>query len=128
MNPIADLARVIPRGGGALVIVDAVSSRAARRSNRRLGDRHLPRRTQKRSAVPPGLTVSTLSDRAAERAKTVPHRGFYTDLLRYVDKHKEGGFITTPRHPAALGARRATRPHPRRGDGGALGPPSAAAG
>ncbi len=49
--------------------------------------------------MPPGLTVFTLSDRAAERAKAVPHRGFYTDLLRYVDKHKEGGFITTPGIP-----------------------------
>src|SRR5262249_26410780 len=41
----------------------------------------------------------TLSERAVERAKAVPHRGFYTDLLRYLDKHKEGGFITTPGIP-----------------------------
>jgi aspartate aminotransferase-like enzyme len=49
--------------------------------------------------VPPGLTVFTLSERAVERAKAVPHRGFYTDLLRYLDKHQEGGFITTPAIP-----------------------------
>jgi aspartate aminotransferase-like enzyme len=40
-----------------------------------------------------------MSDRAIEAAKQVPHRGFYTDLLRYKDKHQEGGFITTPAIP-----------------------------
>ena len=49
--------------------------------------------------MPPGSTVFALSERAAERAEGVPHRGYYTDLLRYRDKHREGGFITTPAIP-----------------------------
>ena len=49
--------------------------------------------------MPPGLALFTLSERAAGRAAKVPHRGFYTDLLRYRDKHREGGPITTPGLP-----------------------------
>jgi aspartate aminotransferase-like enzyme len=52
--------------------------------------------TQKALALPPGLTVFALSARAAERAARVVRRGFYTDLLRYLAKHREGGTITTP--------------------------------
>jgi len=100
MNPIADLAKVVREEGDALVIVDAVSSLGgAPVETDDWGLDICLAGTQKAIAVPPGLTVFTLSDRAAERAKAVPHRGFYTDLLRYVDKHKEGGFITTPGIP-----------------------------
>jgi predicted phosphoserine aminotransferase len=100
MNPIADLARVVREEGDALVIVDAVSSLGgAPVETDDWGLDICLAGTQKAIAVPPGLTVFTLSDRAVERAKAVPHRGFYTDLLRYLDKHKEGGFITTPGIP-----------------------------
>jgi aspartate aminotransferase-like enzyme len=37
-----------------------------------------------------------MSDRAKARAEAIAHRGFYTDLLRYRDKHQAGGTITTP--------------------------------
>jgi aspartate aminotransferase-like enzyme len=100
MNPIADIARVIREEGDALVIVDAVSSLGgAPVETDAWGLDICLAGTQKAIAVPPGLTVFTLSERATERAKGVPHRGFYTDLLRYVDKHREGGFITTPAIP-----------------------------
>jgi aspartate aminotransferase-like enzyme len=100
MNPIADIARVIREEGDALVIVDAVSSLGgAPVETDAWGLDIVLAGTQKAIAVPPGLTVFTLSERAAARAKKVPHRGFYTDLLRYQDKHREGGFITTPGIP-----------------------------
>jgi predicted phosphoserine aminotransferase len=100
MNPIADLVKVVREEGDALIIVDAVSSLGgAPVETDDWGIDITLAGTQKAIAVPPGLTVFTLSDRAAAKAKTVPHRGFYTDLLRYVDKHKEGGFITTPAIP-----------------------------
>jgi aspartate aminotransferase-like enzyme len=51
-----------------------------------------------------------LSERAEGRAAGVAHRGFYTDLLRYVDRHRAGGTITTPAmaqiHAARVGLRR----------------------
>ena len=52
--------------------------------------------SQKALAVPPGLALFALSERAALRAEGVAHRGFYTDLLRYRAKHREGSTITTP--------------------------------
>jgi aspartate aminotransferase-like enzyme len=100
MSPIADVARAIREESDALVIVDTVSSLGGGRVE--TDDWGLDialAGTQKAIAVPPGLTLFTLSDRAAERAAKVPHRGFYTDLLRYRDKHREGGFITTPGIP-----------------------------
>jgi aspartate aminotransferase-like enzyme len=100
MNPIADLARVIREESDALILVDTVSSLGgAPIETDAWGLDVVLAGTQKAIAVPPGLTLFTLSERAAERAAQVPHRGFYTDLLRYRDKHREGGFITTPGIP-----------------------------
>ena len=100
LSPIAEVAKVIREESDALIIVDTVSSLAgAPVESDAWGLDVVLAGTQKAIAVPPGLTVFTLSDRAVERAQQVPHRGFYTDLLRYLDKHKEGGFITTPAIP-----------------------------
>jgi aspartate aminotransferase-like enzyme len=100
MSPIADLARVIREESDALVLVDTVSSLGgAPVETDAWGLDVVLAGTQKAIAVPPGLAVFTLSDRAVERAGKIAHRGFYTDLLRYREKHQEGGFITTPGIP-----------------------------
>ncbi|MDP9120500.1 MAG: alanine--glyoxylate aminotransferase family protein [Acidobacteriota bacterium] len=97
MNPLAEIARAIREESDALVLVDAVSSLAgAPVETDAWGLDLVLAGSQKAFALPPGLTLFTLSDRAAERAGRVRHRGFYTDLLRYRDKHREGGSITTP--------------------------------
>jgi aspartate aminotransferase-like enzyme len=98
MNPLADLARVIRDESDALILVDAVSSLGgAPIEADAWGIDVVLAGTQKALALPPGLVVFTFSDRAAERAAKVERRGFYTDLLRYRDKHRqEGGAITTP--------------------------------
>jgi aspartate aminotransferase-like enzyme len=97
LNPLADIARAVREESDALLLVDAVSS---------LGG--VPVETdawgldvvltaaQKALALPPGLAFAAVSERAAGRMAEVPRRGFYTDLLRYLDKHREGGTITTP--------------------------------
>jgi aspartate aminotransferase-like enzyme len=100
MSPIADIARAIREESDALILVDTVSSLGgARIETDEWGLDVVLGGTQKALALPPGLVVFTLSDRAAERAAKIPHRGFYTDLLRYRDKHREGGDITTPAIP-----------------------------
>lgn len=100
LNPIAEIAEVVRRESDALVLVDAVSS---------LGG--VPVETdawgldlvltgsQKALAAPPGLVPFAVSARAEERAATVPNRGFYTDVLRYLEYHRDGGPITTPALP-----------------------------
>jgi aspartate aminotransferase-like enzyme len=100
LSPLAEIAKVIREESDAIIVVDTVSSLAgARVESDDWGLDVVLAGTQKAVAVPPGLTLFTLSERAAERAAKVPHRGFYTDLLRYRDKHREGGFITTPAIP-----------------------------
>ena len=100
MSPLAEIARVIREESEALILVDSVSSLGgARIETDDWGLDVVLAGTQKALALPPGLTLFALSRRAAERAAKVPHRGFYTDLLRYRDKHREGGFITTPAIP-----------------------------
>jgi predicted phosphoserine aminotransferase len=100
MSPLAEIARVVREESDALILVDTVSSLGgAPVETDAWGLDVVLAGTQKAIAAPPGLTLFTLSDRAAERAARVPHRGFYTDLLRYRDKHREGGTITTPGIP-----------------------------
>ena len=100
MSPLAEIARAVREESDALLLADTVSSLGgAPVETDAWGIDVVLAGTQKALALPPGLTVFTFSDRAAERAAKVPHRGFYTDLLRYRDKHREGGFITTPAIP-----------------------------
>jgi aspartate aminotransferase-like enzyme len=100
MNPLAEIARAIREESDALILVDAVSSLGgAPVESDAWGLDVVLAGTQKALALPPGLVVFTLSDRAALRAAKVTRRGFYTDLLRYRDKHREGGAITTPAIP-----------------------------
>jgi aspartate aminotransferase-like enzyme len=97
MNPLAEIARAIREESDALVLVDAVSSLGgAPVETDAWGLDVALAGTQKALALPPGLAVFSLSERAAARAAGVERRGFYTDLLRYRDKHREGGAITTP--------------------------------
>ena len=96
LNPVRDVARAVRAESDALVLVDAVSS---------LGGAPLEMDTwgldcvvtgaQKAMALPPGLAFVSFSTRAEKRMEQVPRRGFYTDLLRYIKKHREGGTITT---------------------------------
>lgn len=102
VNPLAEIARAVREESDALVLVDAVSS---------LGG--VPVETdawgldvvlagcQKALAAPPGLVPFSVSERAEERAAGIEHRGYYTDLLRYLERHRKGGPVTTPALPVA---------------------------
>ncbi|HEX4952958.1 MAG TPA: alanine--glyoxylate aminotransferase family protein [Thermoanaerobaculia bacterium] len=98
LNPLPELARAVQEESDALLLVDTVSSLGGVPvATDELGLDVVIAGVQKAIAAPPGLVAFTLSDRAAERAQAVPHRGFYTDLLRYRANHREGGStITTP--------------------------------
>lgn len=97
LNPLRELAEVVRRHSDALLVVDTVSSLAgAPVETDAWGLDVVLAGVQKAMALPPGLTVFSLSERAAARAAQVEHRGFYIDLLRYRDKQREGGAVTTP--------------------------------
>jgi len=97
INPLAELSAVVREESDALLLVDTVSSLGGARVETDLWDLDVVlASTQKALAAPPGVTVFSMSARAAERASGVERRGFYTDLLRYLDKHRGGGTVTTP--------------------------------
>jgi aspartate aminotransferase-like enzyme len=97
LSPLAELAQVVREESDALFVVDAVSSLAgAAVETDAWGLDVVITASQKALALPPGLAFATVSERAEERMARVERRGFYTDLLRYLDKHREGGTITTP--------------------------------
>ena len=97
LAPLAELARVVREESDALLLVDTVSSLAGAPVETDAWNLDLVfAGVQKGIAAPPGLTVFTFSERAERRAEGIRHRGFYTDLLRYRDKQREGGPITTP--------------------------------
>jgi aspartate aminotransferase-like enzyme len=100
VNDLAEIARVVHEESDALLLVDAVSSLGGAPFETEAWQADVVLAgTQKAFALPPGLTLFTVSDRAAKQASGIAHRGFYTDLLRYRDQHRKGGTITTPAIP-----------------------------
>ena len=100
-NDVESLSRVVhEEAPDALVLVDAVSS---------LGG--MPVRfdawgldvalasVQKGLALPPGITVLAVSERALDRAKKHPYRGLYFDFLNYKSKADEDSVPSTPSLP-----------------------------
>ncbi len=97
LSPLEEIAAVVREESDALILVDAVSGLGgARLEAEDWGLDVVLAGVHKALAAPPGLVCFTLSERAAERAAALPRRGFYTDLLRYRDKHRASGTITTP--------------------------------
>jgi aspartate aminotransferase-like enzyme len=80
-----------------MFVIDSVSSLA--------GDKLIPSEigcdiifasTQKCFALPPGLAVALVNDRAIERAKQVPNRGGYTDMAEIFEFEKKHQTPYTP--------------------------------
>jgi aspartate aminotransferase-like enzyme len=97
VNPVEEISRVVREESDALLLVDCVSSLGgAPFETDAWGVDIALAGVQKAMALPPGLVLFTLSERAARQAERVPRRGYYTDVLRYRDKHQGHGPITTP--------------------------------
>lgn len=79
MNPVEDIAKMIhQKYPHVLILVDAVSCMAgAKIEFDAWGLDVCLAGVQKCFALPPGLTVAAVSDRARQRGKTVANRGFY---------------------------------------------------
>jgi len=101
-NPIFEIAKVLAEFPDVISCVDAVSS---------LGGDYIPvdelgidvciTSSQKCLGLPPGLAVASVTDRAIEKAKTIPNRGLYFDyveLYKFV-KEKPYQYPSTPSLP-----------------------------
>ena len=97
-NPIHEIGKLVRRDyPDVIYAIDSVSAMA--------GDKTLPAEigcdiifasTQKCFALPPGLAVSLVTDRAIERAREVPNRGSYTDLVEIFEFEKKHQTPFTP--------------------------------
>jgi aspartate aminotransferase-like enzyme len=97
-NPIHEVGKLVRRDYPDVILaIDSVSSMA--------GDKTVPSEigcdiifasTQKCFALPPGLAVGLVSDRAIERAREVPNRGSYTDLAKIFEFEKKHQTPFTP--------------------------------
>lgn len=98
MSDLPALAAVLREFPDVMAIVDTVSSFSAVPIDKdALGLDIVLAGSQKALALPPGLTVVSVSKRALERAATSPTRGYYFDLVEF-EKNHEGGM--TPSTPA----------------------------
>jgi aspartate aminotransferase-like enzyme len=88
-NPVREIAEAVKAvSPDTLILVDAVSSLGgARIEMDAWGLDMVLTSSQKCLALPPGLALGAVSDRAMEKAKSVGNRGWYFDLVR-MEKHR----------------------------------------
>jgi len=88
-NPVKEIAEAVHAASpDTLIFVDAVSSLGgAKIEMDAWGLDMVLTSSQKCLALPPGLALGAVSDRAMEKAKSVENRGWYFDLLR-MEKHR----------------------------------------
>jgi predicted phosphoserine aminotransferase len=88
-NPVREVAEAVRAvSPDTLILVDAVSSLGgAKIEMDAWGLDMVLTSSQKCLALPPGLGLGAVSDRAMEKAKSVQSRGWYFDLLR-MEKHR----------------------------------------
>lgn len=97
MNPLPTLMEVLRDFPGVFSIVDTVSSFSAVPIPKdELGIDVMLTGSQKALALPPGLALFSVSERAFERAETVEGRGYYFDFLEFRKNHEKGMTPSTP--------------------------------
>ena len=100
MNRLDELAEVVRRHPGVLLLVDAVSSMAGVPIEvDRQGIDVCLAGLQKAFALPAGLTVTAVSARALERARAVETRGYYFDFLEMLKYDEREQTPATPAIP-----------------------------
>lgn len=97
MSDLPALAAVLREFPDVISIVDTVSSFSAVPLDQDvLGLDIVLAGSQKALALPPGLTVVSVSKRALARAATTPVRGYYFDLVEFEKNHEGGMTPSTP--------------------------------
>ena len=99
MNPVEAIADVVKKYPDVVYCLDTVSSMGGTRIEvDKLGVDICITSTQKALGLPPGMSICSFSEKAIARAKQVPFRGMYLDLLalyNYIQK-KDYQYPSTP--------------------------------
>ena len=106
MNPLPEIMAVIREFPEVISIVDTVSSFSAVKIEKdTLGVDVILTGSQKALALPPGLSLLSVSERALQRARTMPDRGYYFDFLEFQQNHEKGMTPSTPVIPLIFALR-----------------------
>jgi len=97
MNPLREIAEVVKKYPDVLLVVDTVSSFSVLPIPMdEIGIDVLLTGSQKALALPPGLSLLSVSDRAFERAETFPDRGYYFDFIEFRKNQEKNMTPSTP--------------------------------
>lgn len=100
MNRLDEIAAVMKKYPDVSFLVDAVSSMAGSKIDvDALGIDVCLAGLQKAFALPAGLAVASVSERALEKAATIEHRGYYFDLIEIAKYDSKGMTPSTPAIP-----------------------------
>lgn len=97
-NPVPEIAATVRKASPrTLICVDAVSSLGGVRIEMdQWGVDMVLTSSQKCLALPPGLALAAVSERALEYARSVPGRGWYFDLVRMAEHLSKDSTPATP--------------------------------
>ncbi|MFP6887290.1 MAG: alanine--glyoxylate aminotransferase family protein [Opitutales bacterium] len=100
VNPLKELIDVIHEFPEVISVVDTVSSFSAVPIPKdELGIDVMLTGSQKALAMPPGLALLSVSEKAMRRAEQVERRGYYFDFLEFRKNHEKGMTPSTPAIP-----------------------------
>jgi len=96
-NPLVEIAAVMKKFPDVMFIVDTVSSFSTEAIPMdELGIDVLLTGSQKALAMPPGLALFAVSERAMARAKTIEARGYYFDFVEFAKNQEQDMTPSTP--------------------------------
>lgn len=97
MNPLSEIAEVIKEFPDIVFMVDAVSSLGGVKIEvDNLGIDFCLASSQKCLAIPPGIAVCSVTEKALERSKTISNRGYYFDFQAFLKFYEKAQTIATP--------------------------------
>jgi len=100
MNPLREIAEVVNRYPDVFLLVDAVSAMAGVKIETNAWNiDFVLAGVQKAFALPAGLAVASVSERALSRAQAVPPRSYYFNLTKMHKSHLKNQTPSTPAIP-----------------------------
>ncbi len=101
MNPVKEISKMMKQKyPDVLVFVDSVSGMVGLPLKfDELGWDVAFASVQKAFAIPPGFAVAAVSNRALEKSKNVPNRGYYFDFVKWAKMNEKNQTLVTPSIP-----------------------------
>jgi aspartate aminotransferase-like enzyme len=97
MSPLREIMEAVKEFPEVISVVDTVSSFSAVAVEKdALGIDVVLTGSQKALALPPGLSIFSVSERALRRAESIKNRGYYFDFIEFQKNHEKGMTPTTP--------------------------------